>query len=139
MAVLIAHLKTFLDLVETKSFTVAAQRNGISQAAITHELQSMERHLNARFVDRTTRVFGLTQEGKILRDYARKIVRAYTNFKSQLEAIPHPVSTTTIADGDFYQLLAAICLKKKAGSPLVKQCITFLKGAFRPSVRNVDA
>jgi DNA-binding transcriptional LysR family regulator len=304
MVVLIGHLKIFLDLVETKSFTLAAQRNGISQVAITHQLQSMERHFNARFVDRTTRGFGLTQEGKILRDNARKIVRACTKFKRQLEAIPHPVSNifhiTTIPyiglyslpsclqqfqekhpqvstlveythvarvyedvlngtadlglvarplknqrieivplhkeplvlichpqhrfakrkkirlrafkgetfmsfergllgyevleqmlklcglrkkyvrefseiepikravelgagvalvpevtiqqevadrtlvalrieDGNVYQLLAAICLKKKAGSPLVKQFITFLKGAFRPSVRNVHA
>ena len=302
MAVLIAHLKVFLDLVETKSFTLAAQRNGISQAAVTNELQSMEHHFNERFVERHTRAFRLTEEGKILRDNARKIVRTYTKFKSQLEAIPHPVSNifhiTTIPyiglyslpsclqqfqkehpqvstfveythvnqvyedvlngtadlglvarplknqrikiiplhkeplvlichpqhrfakqkqirlrtfkgetfmsfergllgyevleqmlklcglrkkyvrefseiepikravelgagvaivpevtvqqevanrtlvalrieDGDFYQLLAAICLKKKAGSPLVKQFITFLKGAFRPSARNV--
>jgi DNA-binding transcriptional LysR family regulator len=299
MAVLIGHLKVFLDLVETKSFTLAAQRNGISQAAVSQGLRAMEHQFNARFIDRTTRGFGLTQEGKILRDYARKIVRAYTKFKSQLEAIPQPVSNTihittipyiglyslppylqrfqkehpqvstlveythvdqvyedvlngtadlglvarplknkriqiiplhkeplvlichpqhrfakqkkiklrafrgetfisfergllgykvleellqryrlrkkyvrefneiepikravelgagvaivpevtvqqevanrklvalTIADGDLYHLLAAICLKKKAGSPLVKQFITFLKGAFRPSV-----
>jgi DNA-binding transcriptional LysR family regulator len=299
MAVLIGHLKVFLDLVETKSFTLTAQKNGISQAAVTNELQSMEHHFNERFVERNTRVFRLTQKGKILRDNARKIVRTYTKFKSQFEAIPHPVSNTihittipyiglyslppylqrfqkehpqvstlveythadqvyedvlngtadlglvarplknkriqiiplhkeplvlichpqhrfakqkkiklrafrgetfisfergllgykvleellqryrlrkkyvrefneiepvkravelgagvaivpevtvqqevanrklvalTIEDGKFYQLLAAICLKKKAGSPLVKQFIPFLKGAFRPSV-----
>ena len=299
MAVLIGHLKVFLDLVETKSFTLTAQKNGISQGAVTNELQSMEHHFNERFVERNTRVFRLTQKGKILRDNARKIVRTYTKFKSQFEAIPHPVSNTihittipyiglyslppylqrfqkehpqvstlveythadqvyedvlngtadlglvarplknkriqiiplhkeplvlichpqhrfakqkkiklrafrgetfisfergllgykvleellqryrlrkkyvrefneiepvkravelgagvaivpevtvqqevanrklvalTIEDGKFYQLLAAICLKKKAGSPLVKQFIPFLKGAFRPSV-----
>jgi DNA-binding transcriptional LysR family regulator len=94
MAVLIGHLKVFLDLVETKSFTLTAQKNGISQAAVTNELQSMEHHFNERFVERNTRAFRLTQEGKILRDYARKIVRTYTKFKSQFEAIPQPVSNT---------------------------------------------
>jgi DNA-binding transcriptional LysR family regulator len=114
MAVLIAHLKVFLDLVETKSFTLAAQRNGISQAAVTNELQSMEQHFNERFVERHTRAFRLTKEGKILRDNARKIVRTYTKFKSQLEAIPHPVSNifhiTTIPYIGLYSLPS--CLQR---------------------------
>jgi DNA-binding transcriptional LysR family regulator len=114
MAVLIGHLKVFLDLVETKSFTLTAQKNGISQGAVTNELQSMEHHFNERFVERNTRAFRLTQEGKILRDNSRKIVRTYTKFKSQFEAIPHPVSNifhiTTIPYIGLYSLPS--CLQR---------------------------
>jgi DNA-binding transcriptional LysR family regulator len=52
----------------------------------------------------------------------------------QQEVANRKLVALTIADGDLYHLLAAICLKKKAGSPLVKQFITFLKGASKPSV-----
>jgi DNA-binding transcriptional LysR family regulator len=56
MAVRIKHLKIFLDLAQTKSFTVAAQRNGLTQSAVSQQLHFMERQFKSRLAERTKKV-----------------------------------------------------------------------------------
>lgn len=85
MAVRIKYLKIFLDLVETRSFTLAAQKNGLTEPAVSRQLQALECEFKSRLAKRTQYTFHLTPAGEILREYAQKIVQANDKFRSQWE------------------------------------------------------
>ena len=68
-------LRLFCDVVETKNFTRAAERNGITQSAVSQMLQALEKEFGARLVDRRRHVFQLTPAGEICHQHSREIVR----------------------------------------------------------------
>ena len=68
-------LRLFCDVVETRNFTRAAERNGITQSAVSQMLQALEKEFGARLVDRRRHVFQLTPAGEICHQHSREIVR----------------------------------------------------------------
>jgi DNA-binding transcriptional LysR family regulator len=60
-------LKTFCDLVETGSFTKAAERNYISQSAVSQQLKALEIRYNRPLLERhARRGVALTDAGRVL-------------------------------------------------------------------------
>ena len=55
-------LKVFCDLSETKSFTKAAQINGVTQSAVSQTISALERHLNSLLIELSKKNFRLTAE-----------------------------------------------------------------------------
>jgi len=78
-------LKVFCDLVETESFTKAAQINRITQSAVSQQITSMERLFRSQLVERSKRLFRLTQEGKVLYNYSKQIVHDFDSLNSKLQ------------------------------------------------------
>lgn len=70
-------LKVFCDLAETKSFSKAAEVNGITQSAVSQQVRALELKYQVSLVDRDRRACGLTPEGRTFLDAARRIVEAY--------------------------------------------------------------
>ena len=68
-------LEALIRLVETGSFTRAAERMALSQPTLTKHIRNLEEEVGARLVDRTGRGVSLTPEGRVLHDYARRIAR----------------------------------------------------------------
>ncbi|HVW54436.1 MAG TPA: LysR substrate-binding domain-containing protein [Rhizobiaceae bacterium] len=68
------HLKSFLAVKETGSFTLAAQRLGLRQSTITQHIQRLEKTLQRHLVFRDTHQVRLTAEGEALLAYARRIL-----------------------------------------------------------------
>ncbi len=68
-------MEGLIRLVETGSFTHAAERMALSQPTLTKHIRNLEDAVGARVVDRKTRGVCLTPEGRILYDYARRIAR----------------------------------------------------------------
>ena len=60
------YLETFLMLAEVRSFTEAGQRLGLTQSAVSLQLQKLERDLGARLVDRSRQPVTLTAAGEAL-------------------------------------------------------------------------
>jgi LysR family transcriptional regulator, transcriptional activator of the cysJI operon len=85
-------LKIFMDLVETESFTKAAQINKITQSAVSQQISSLERLFKARLVERSKRQFRLTREGQIFYDYARQISQTFETLQSKMQEIKHILS-----------------------------------------------
>ena len=56
-------MKVFAKVAERGSFAQAADELDISRAAASGHVASLERHLGARLLNRTTRRVGLTAEG----------------------------------------------------------------------------
>jgi molybdate transport repressor ModE-like protein len=54
-------------------FTRAAEAAGLSQSAVTRQIQSMEKKLGAPLLERTTRKVALTEAGRLLLQEARRL------------------------------------------------------------------
>lgn len=60
---LLRQLKYFIAVVETGSFTEAAERCHISQSAVSQQIQTLERELGVELLHRKNRSFTLTAAG----------------------------------------------------------------------------
>ncbi len=80
----IESLKVFCDLVETESFTKAAQINQVTQSAVSQQISSLERLFKSLLIERSKKQFRLTREGQVLYDYSKQILQAYASLDSQL-------------------------------------------------------
>ncbi|WP_137131546.1 LysR family transcriptional regulator [Rhizobium sp. FY34] len=67
----LAHLTSFTMLQQTGSFTLAAERLGLSQSTVSQHIQRLEKALGRQLIDRTTHQVQLTAEGEALIGYAR--------------------------------------------------------------------
>jgi DNA-binding transcriptional LysR family regulator len=65
-------LATFVAVVEAKSFTVAARRQGLTVNAVSRRLQQLEQAVGVQLVERTTRRSAPTEAG--LRLYRKAVV-----------------------------------------------------------------
>ncbi len=84
--------KVFRDLVETTSFSKAAQANGITQSAVSQQVRAIERKFNVRLIERGRRVFALTPEGRAFLAASRHILDAYEGLGSRIQAIQKVVA-----------------------------------------------
>jgi DNA-binding transcriptional LysR family regulator len=87
-------LKVFCDLAETKSFTKAAQINGVTQSAVSQLISSLERTFKSLLVERSKKHFRLTREGQVLYDYSKQMARSYEAMLSKMEETKDIVSGT---------------------------------------------
>jgi DNA-binding transcriptional LysR family regulator len=55
---------TFVKVVELGSFARAAERLGLSTSAVSRQIAELEKHLDARLLNRTTRRLSLTEGGQ---------------------------------------------------------------------------
>lgn len=67
-------LRAFLHIVESGSFTRAAERIGRTQSTVSLQIKRLEDGLGRRVFDRDGRDLRLTPEGEILLGYARQIL-----------------------------------------------------------------
>ncbi|HEV7310660.1 LysR family transcriptional regulator [Ensifer sp.] len=58
----------FVHVARRRSFTKAALEMEVTRATVSQHLKSLERHLNVRLINRTTRDMSLTEEGQRLFD-----------------------------------------------------------------------
>ncbi|MGO4832491.1 LysR family transcriptional regulator, partial [Rhizobiaceae sp. 2RAB30] len=79
-------LRAFVRTVEKGSVTGAARDLGISQPAVTKHLRNLERHVNARLLERTTRAVRPTAHGLTLYDVSRT---ALASIDAAMEGVHH--------------------------------------------------
>lgn len=79
-------MQVFTRVVETKSFSRAADSLNISPASATTIIQNLEAHLNVRLMQRTTRRLHLTPEGA---DYYERCVRILAEVDESENAVAH--------------------------------------------------
>lgn len=65
----------FVRAVQSKSFTRAGERLGISRSAVGKSVTRLERHLGVRLLHRTTRAISLTQEGAAYFEYCMRALQ----------------------------------------------------------------
>jgi LysR family transcriptional regulator, transcriptional activator of the cysJI operon len=88
----IESLKVFCDLVETKSFTKAAQINAVTQSAVSQTISALERRFKSLLIERSKKNFRLTQEGDVCYEYSKQILQTHDALQSKLQEIEDVVS-----------------------------------------------
>ena len=90
----IQSFKIFCDLVETESFTKAAQINGVTQSAVSQQVSSLERQLKSLLIERSKKKFRLTREGELLYEHSKLIVSTHDSLLHRLQEVKDIVSGT---------------------------------------------
>ncbi len=81
----IEFLRNFINLTKYQSFSDLARDLSISQSTLSHQISQLEKEFgDIKLIDRTTRKFTLTQQGKIFLKYAEKIIALYDSCKQEL-------------------------------------------------------
>jgi DNA-binding transcriptional LysR family regulator len=71
----IAELQVFLAVASERSFSKAAGKLHRTQSAISQALKRLEDQLGERLIDRSSRDGRLTDAGRVLQDYAERLMR----------------------------------------------------------------
>lgn len=80
----LGQLRIFVDLARVQSFTKAAELNYLTQPAVSLSIQKLEDELGVKLLERTTRKVLVTEEGRILNDYAREILQKVQEVRTVL-------------------------------------------------------
>jgi DNA-binding transcriptional LysR family regulator len=89
-------LQLFCDLVETESFTIAAERNFISQSAVSQRLRALERELGEVLLERGKgrgRIV-LTEAGRILYEGAKPLLNEFSELEARLRGLSDAIAGT---------------------------------------------
>ena len=84
-------LKVFCDLAETKSFSKAAEVNGITQSAVSQQVRGLELKFHVTLVERNRKACTLTPEGRTLLEASRLILETYKTLGDQLHRSGHAI------------------------------------------------
>src|SRR4030043_2124160 len=88
----IEHLKTFQEIIRLGNFSEAAKKLGISQPAVSFQIQKMEQELGIRLIDRSQRAITRTKAGKRLLRFAEAVEGEREKLKQDLEQMREDIS-----------------------------------------------
>ena len=80
-------IKVFCDVVAHRSFSKAADDNGISQSAVSQTIHQLEDHLGVRLIDRSKRPFVLTPQGECYHRGCRRLLLEMESLEQEVRAI----------------------------------------------------
>lgn len=81
----ISSLVAFIEAVQNNSISKAAKNLHLTQSALSQQLKSLEKSLDADILIRSNRGVELTKEGEIVLEYAETLVNIYENMKKDIE------------------------------------------------------
>ena len=89
-------LKIFCDLVETKSLSRAAERNFVTQSAVSQQVRGLEEKFKRRLLERMRggREVGLTEDGQVFYQESLQVVAAYAQLEERMRTLTGTVSGT---------------------------------------------
>ena len=87
-------LKVFCDVVETKSFSVAASQNYVTQSAVSQQIRMLEEKYGKQLLERTRGNVQLTPAGEILYQVSKEIVQKYQDLEGRLQDVAKVVAGT---------------------------------------------
>ncbi len=82
----IKQIRSFLEVVNEKSFTNASRNLKISQASISHQIGQIEKMLGVKLIHRNSQDFSLTGEGKIFVKFCLKLMEDIDGLKSEMQS-----------------------------------------------------
>jgi DNA-binding transcriptional LysR family regulator len=88
----ISQLRTFVAVIESGTFSEAARVLGISQPAVTMQMQALEAELGATLLDRRYRRVDLTEAGRLLLPRAQQILAELDETREAIEGLSGTVT-----------------------------------------------
>ncbi len=92
----LSDLRLFCDLVETGSFSRAAERNFVSQSAVSQRLRALEKEFDQVFLQRSKgkSYIVLTEAGRVLYEGAKPLVGEVAELDNRLRCMQDEISGT---------------------------------------------
>jgi LysR family transcriptional regulator, transcriptional activator of the cysJI operon len=87
----VSQLRTFVEVVDRGSFSEAARAMGLSQPAVTMQIQGLESDLGATLLERRYRRVDLTEAGRALLPTARKVLGELEGARVSIERLSDTV------------------------------------------------
>ncbi|MBN2239634.1 MAG: LysR family transcriptional regulator [Dehalococcoidales bacterium] len=134
------HLKTYIEIIKTGSFSEVAKRLSISQPAVSFQIQKLEQDLGVRLIDRRQKKLTLTEPGKRLQRFAETVQDEYQSLLADMnqlreEVVGDLVVTASTIPGDF--ILPPVLSEFKKLHPGVKiQVVVSDSGQVIENVEN---
>jgi LysR family transcriptional regulator, transcriptional activator of the cysJI operon len=79
-------VRSFLEVVNEKSFTNASRNLKISQASISHQIGQLEKMLGVKLIYRNSQDFSLTGEGRIFVKFCHRIMKDIDGLKTDIQS-----------------------------------------------------
>ena len=109
-------IATFLRAAETLSFSETAKQLHLSQPTVSHHIKRLEQDLSVMLFTRTNVGLQLTEAGRLLMPWARRLLRDTNDMQSMMVALKHDVvgelritCSTTAGKYILPQLAARFC------------------------------
>ncbi|UTA47283.1 LysR family transcriptional regulator [Simiduia sp. 21SJ11W-1] len=83
----VRQLRMFVAVVDSGSFTGAAEKLHIAQSAVSIAIKKLEADLGITLFDRAERQIRLTAEGEVLNTQARQLLQAFNQTRQQLQEL----------------------------------------------------
>lgn len=133
------HLKAFYSVAVCNGFTQAAQMLNVSQSTLSLQVQSLEKQYCVALIKRSKRSFELTEEGRIVFEFARKIFSLADNLDRTIEDLRCSSlkigSTPTIA----HYIMPKVIMALKEKNPQLKfELYTGLSRELLTKVNNFE-
>ena len=89
-------LKVFCDLADLESFSLAAERNLITQSAVSQQIRTLEEKFNRRLIERIRgrRELKLTAAGEVFYREAKNVITAYDLLQENLRGVVGKIGGT---------------------------------------------
>lgn len=89
-------LKVFCDLVDLESFSLAAERNFITQSAVSQQIRTLEEKFKRRLLERIRgrREVKLTAAGDVFYQESKKVLAAYDQLQENLRGVVGKIGGT---------------------------------------------
>lgn len=89
-------LKVFCDLVDLKSFSLAAERNFITQSAVSQQIRTLEEKFKRRLLERVRgrREVKLTSAGEVFYKECKNVLSAYDQLNENLRGLVGKIGGT---------------------------------------------
>ncbi len=96
-------IKTFLKVVELKSYTKAAEELDLTQPAVSQQIRKLEVHYGCKLIDISGKGVEMTEQGKALNNYAHFQIANENQLIRQLKKIESPIRIgATLSIADYY-------------------------------------
>ncbi len=80
-------MEALICIIEERTFSGAARKMSLTQPSLTKHIKNVEDLLGARILNRRSRGITLTPEGKILYDYAKRILKLREEAKEKIQRV----------------------------------------------------
>ncbi|HEX7193937.1 MAG TPA: LysR family transcriptional regulator [Chthoniobacterales bacterium] len=124
--------KIFCDLVETASFSKAAELNSITQSAVSQQIRALEKKFKVALIERGKKNFSVTTEGRAFLHASKEILRAYDSLSDRLEELLTTVAghlkIATVYSIGLYELPGNLKSFRKS-YPAVDVTVEYLRSA----------
>lgn len=81
------HLRTIAAVARTGSFTKAGEELHLAQSAISQQIRRLEQELGVEVFRRTSRSVELTHEGRLVLDYAHRVLAEVDGLQNELDEL----------------------------------------------------